>query len=237
MDLLSPNESHAFQSFLSSIDVDHSVVDQVVASDWAFLADDIPIPRASPGREALEKATKDLMALQPPPSLGSSAWSFSQPNSPYKQPRIPRSPAVANPLLQQHQHASPSSLMSPTLTRPHFTRDPSSSSSTIPPTPTPVEPSPSLPAKRSYSQESDIPKPPSKRSRTSPTSRTPHKSAASGSASGSGSASSSTKPTLLTTSQKKANHIQSEQKRRANIRRGYEALCDTVPALREAIAR
>ncbi|KIK55105.1 hypothetical protein GYMLUDRAFT_146593, partial [Collybiopsis luxurians FD-317 M1] len=43
------------------------------------------------------------------------------------------------------------------------------------------------------------------------------------------------KTTLLSPSQKKANHIQSEQKRRANIRRGYEALCETVPALREAI--
>ena len=43
------------------------------------------------------------------------------------------------------------------------------------------------------------------------------------------------KPTLLSPSQKKANHIQSEQKRRANIRRGYEALCETVPSLREAI--
>ncbi|ESK93966.1 helix-loop-helix dna-binding domain protein [Moniliophthora roreri MCA 2997] len=43
------------------------------------------------------------------------------------------------------------------------------------------------------------------------------------------------KSTLLSPSQKKANHIQSEQKRRANIRRGYEALCETVPALREAI--
>lgn len=43
------------------------------------------------------------------------------------------------------------------------------------------------------------------------------------------------KPPLLSTSQKKANHIQSEQKRRANIRRGYEALCEIVPALREAI--
>ncbi|KZS92469.1 hypothetical protein SISNIDRAFT_412644, partial [Sistotremastrum niveocremeum HHB9708] len=43
------------------------------------------------------------------------------------------------------------------------------------------------------------------------------------------------KPTLLTASQKKANHIQSEQKRRANIKRGYEALCETIPALREAI--
>ncbi|KAF9267971.1 hypothetical protein L218DRAFT_854748 [Marasmius fiardii PR-910] len=44
-----------------------------------------------------------------------------------------------------------------------------------------------------------------------------------------------TKSSLLSPSQKKANHIQSEQKRRANIRRGYEALCETVPALREAI--
>ena len=44
------------------------------------------------------------------------------------------------------------------------------------------------------------------------------------------------KPALLSASQKKANHIQSEQKRRANIRRGYEALCEVVPALREAIA-
>jgi hypothetical protein len=43
------------------------------------------------------------------------------------------------------------------------------------------------------------------------------------------------KTNLLSVSQKKANHIQSEQKRRANIRRGYAALCETVPALREAI--
>ncbi|KAG8951271.1 hypothetical protein FRC04_006510 [Tulasnella sp. 424] len=52
-------------------------------------------------------------------------------------------------------------------------------------------------------------------------------------------ASSSTGPPkqqqLLTAEQKKLNHIHSEQKRRANIRRGYDALCDVVPALREAI--
>ncbi|KDQ57362.1 hypothetical protein JAAARDRAFT_35993 [Jaapia argillacea MUCL 33604] len=65
----------------------------------------------------------------------------------------------------------------------------------------------------------------------------------SGSVSGSSTSTTSTlrpppsKPPLLTASQKKANHIQSEQKRRANIRRGYEALCDTVPALREAIKK
>ncbi|KAJ7912287.1 hypothetical protein B0H13DRAFT_2232526 [Mycena leptocephala] len=42
-------------------------------------------------------------------------------------------------------------------------------------------------------------------------------------------------PALLSKAQKQANHIQSEQRRRANIRRGYAALCEAVPALREAI--
>ena len=45
------------------------------------------------------------------------------------------------------------------------------------------------------------------------------------------------KPALLTPAEKRANHIQSEQKRRANIRRGYDVLCAAVPALREAIAQ
>ncbi|CEH16007.1 hypothetical protein CBOM_05884 [Ceraceosorus bombacis] len=40
---------------------------------------------------------------------------------------------------------------------------------------------------------------------------------------------------LLTDAEKKANHIASEQKRRANIRKGYEMLCDLVPNLREAL--
>jgi hypothetical protein len=50
-----------------------------------------------------------------------------------------------------------------------------------------------------------------------------------------GEASNGAKPALLSPSQKRANHIQSEQKRRANIRKGYEALTEAVPALREAI--
>jgi hypothetical protein len=60
-------------------------------------------------------------------------------------------------------------------------------------------------------------------------------------ASGSTSASSSSatqaqhKPPLLTAQQKKANHILSEQKRRAKIRRGYDALCEVVPNLRSAV--
>jgi hypothetical protein len=43
------------------------------------------------------------------------------------------------------------------------------------------------------------------------------------------------KPPLLTAQQKKANHILSEQKRRAKIRRGYEALCEVVPNLKSAV--
>ena len=36
---------------------------------------------------------------------------------------------------------------------------------------------------------------------------------------------------LLTPEEKKANHIASEQKRRANIRKGYDMLCDALPSL------
>lgn len=44
------------------------------------------------------------------------------------------------------------------------------------------------------------------------------------------------KPKLLSKDQKKKNHIHSEQKRRATIRRGYALLCEEVPSLRMAIA-
>ncbi|BGP33648.1 hypothetical protein JCM10296v2_005452 [Rhodotorula toruloides] len=44
------------------------------------------------------------------------------------------------------------------------------------------------------------------------------------------------KPALLTAEQKKANHIASEQKRRAAIRAGYDGLCEVVPALSAAVA-
>ncbi|GAA5927975.1 hypothetical protein JCM3775_002779 [Rhodotorula graminis] len=43
------------------------------------------------------------------------------------------------------------------------------------------------------------------------------------------------KGALLTAEQKKANHIASEQKRRAAIRQGYDGLCEVVPALRAAV--
>lgn len=57
------------------------------------------------------------------------------------------------------------------------------------------------------------------------------------SGSGSGSAAAGRKPphTLLTEAEKKANHIASEQKRRANIRKGYEMLCSGMPSLNDAL--
>ncbi|KAI1797278.1 hypothetical protein LXA43DRAFT_1177346 [Ganoderma leucocontextum] len=67
------------------------------------------------------------------------------------------------------------------------------------------------------------------------TSAVPHAASGSSAANSSSGGGANGKGTLLSPSQKRANHIQSEQKRRANIRRGYEALCEVVPALREAI--
>jgi len=87
-------------------------------------------------------------------------------------------------------------------------------------------PSRHLPSKRSHSEDSSSSSTSHKRQRPLPSragTSTPSQGVAGG------------KPTLLSATQKKANHIQSEQKRRANIRRGYEALCESIPALREAI--
>ncbi|GAA5977089.1 hypothetical protein JCM10908_004852 [Rhodotorula pacifica] len=45
----------------------------------------------------------------------------------------------------------------------------------------------------------------------------------------------SAKGPLLSAEQKKANHIASEQKRRAAIRKGYDGLCEVVPTLKAAV--
>lgn len=108
-------------------------------------------------------------------------------------------------------------------------------STRIPSPPSPLPPfrdsasPPGLPAPKRHSEFTSMPI--SKRARLSP----PESSRASASPPIPVPTPPSHKPALLSPSQKKANHIQSEQKRRANIRRGYEALCETVPALREAI--
>jgi hypothetical protein len=123
---------------------------------------------------------------------------------------------VNNSSSSSHSRAAPSRLHRSSVSA-------SSSSSSVT---TLAGPSRPLPSKRSHSEESSSSSTSHKRQRPSP------------SRSGGSTPSQAipgSKPVLLTPSQKKANHIQSEQKRRANIRRGYEALCETIPALREAI--
>ncbi|KAH9003046.1 hypothetical protein EDB86DRAFT_2894694 [Lactarius hatsudake] len=242
MSLLTPSESHAFQSFLSSIDYDYSIVESLVASaDWTTLSDEIgvPVPHAGPAKEALAKATKDLITLPPAPPPPSSAWEGAELKDLafFKPLRLPGPTFGSHPSLPQdvskqrhdfdhlqgtvnntqpsiHSRAPPSRFHRPS------TSASSSSSSNI------AGPSRHPPSKRSLSEESSSSSASHKRIRPSPSRA---------SASTPSQALPGSKPALLTASQKKANHIQSEQKRRANIRRGYEALCETIPALREAI--
>src|SRR5882757_3069921 len=235
MSLLTPSESHAFQSFLSSIDYDYSIVESLVASaDWTTIPDDmgIPVPHAGPAKEALEKATKDLITLPPVPPSSSGAWEAAELRDLtfFKPLRIPHHPStlgshppvspdipkqrhefdhlqsIVNNASSTHSRSAPSRLH----------RSPPSASSSSSSVTHAAGPSRPLPSKRSHSEESSSSSTSYKRQRPSPSragASTPSQLAVHGG-----------KPTLLTPSQKKANHIQSEQKRRANIRRGYEAL-------------
>ncbi|KAF7791192.1 hypothetical protein EIP86_002205 [Pleurotus ostreatoroseus] len=60
MSLLSPSEAHTFNSFLSNVELG-----DILNSEWNALVDNVPVPTAR-GKEALSKATKDLMSLEPP---------------------------------------------------------------------------------------------------------------------------------------------------------------------------
>lgn len=247
MSLLTPSESHAFQSFLSSIDYDYSLVESLVASaDWTSIPDDmgIPVPHAAPAKEALAKATKDLITLPPAPTPTSTSWeaaelkdlAFFKPLRPPSNPTAfgsqPPGPHDIPKLRNEFDHLqtivnNPSSSTQPRTAPSRFHRSSVSASSSSSSVTNLAGPSSRpLPSKRSHSEESSSSSTSHKRQRPSPSrsgGSTPAQTLP------------SSKPALLTTSQKKANHIQSEQKRRANIRRGYEALCETIPALREAI--
>ena len=243
MSLLTPSESHAFQSFLSSIDYDYSIVESIVAAaDWTTLSDEIgvPVPHAGPAKEALAKATKDLITLPPAPPSSSSAWEGTELKDIafFKPLRLPGPTHQALPpdIAKQRQdfdhlqnimnNAQPP--MHPRAAPPRFHRPSTSASSSSSSATNTAGPSRLPPSKRSLSEESSSSSASPKRLRPSP-------SRANASTSSQALSGSASKPALLTASQKKANHIQSEQKRRANIRRGYEALCETIPALREAI--
>ncbi|KAK2460289.1 hypothetical protein APHAL10511_007678 [Amanita phalloides] len=255
--LLTPSESLVFQSFLSSIDSP--------APDWVFyspVANDPPdfsVPQAQ-GREALAKATKDLMSLDagrwhPTVAASHHPRRPQQYHHPYNSQRHqPLRPQIGG---QQQHHASISHDPFPFLhanKHPQYQRpvhqrvghDPSAQ---------PQHPHhlvmPSG-ADGHHLRSGDSPTSaatPSAATTPITTTSTPHHALGSSSTMTearsprpskrqqlpSSLSSAAQKQNLLSPSQKKANHIQSEQKRRANIRKGYDALCETVPALREGI--
>ncbi|KAI0303694.1 hypothetical protein B0F90DRAFT_1708244, partial [Multifurca ochricompacta] len=237
MSLLTPSESHAFQSFLSSIDYDYSIVESLVASaDWTSLSDDIgvPVPHPGPAKEALAKATKDLITLPPAPSSSSSSWETTELKDLtfFKPLRLPHNPALGSqpqpPVpqdvpKQRNDFDHLQTIVNNAQTSIHF-RPAQSHLHRLPP----LASSSSSSATNLAGPSRPLPSSSASHKRQRPSSSRTSESTPSQGAPGS-------KPALLTASQKKANHIQSEQKRRANIRRGYEALCETIPTLREAI--
>lgn len=250
--LLTPSESHAFQSFLSSLDKLDAVT-----PEWSIFTNSDATSSPPSQRDELSRATRTLMALDPNPSVVPYPFSISSEQQETNR-SAPQPPNAQRPAYSPHSsHATNSSQeesfhphnRSYVVTPTHDAQSgpPSSSSpsySSQPPVPS---------AFKRTSTGSPISNGKAKRPRrsspspTSPLSVNPPSSAVSVTVPTSvydvsptqpetkSPSNCSSKPTLLSTSQKKANHIQSEQKRRANIRRGYEALCEIVPALREAI--
>ncbi|EMD31332.1 hypothetical protein CERSUDRAFT_119893 [Gelatoporia subvermispora B] len=277
--LLTPAESVAFKTFLASVDVH----DQ---EDWDELHPKISerIPQRQ-GKEALAKATKELMSLDGGPvatpksrATSVAASSTTMASSTASSSLWPAHDAQANArpgstyFFPSHtadeshsSHAFPSSHSQPQM-RGQQAGQSSASAFALPPlaenapaqrTATSMASSSSLPSlgpasasssKRALPSEADagLLNGSHKRQRPGSSSVLAQSPFAPNPAqqqhqdrtrrgSSSTPAAGPSKPALLSPSQKRANHIQSEQKRRANIRRGYEALCDAVPALREAI--
>ncbi|TFK70329.1 hypothetical protein BDN72DRAFT_896572 [Pluteus cervinus] len=96
MSLLTPSESHAFQSFLSSMDP----FSDAVAPEWSMYAhdaEDVEIPHLQ-GKEALAKATKDLM------SLDGDRWSSYGANGLHQHPQMQHQYHQHPQQQQVHQH-------------------------------------------------------------------------------------------------------------------------------------
>lgn len=282
--LLTASENNVLPSFLSPMGYPD---DALTAREWALLSPGSTLPTssdatafvASPNsdhKEALAKATKDLMSLEPERWRLQSAMQNGQDSLRFMQPH-------AMPMEFHHRPQQSTLGLNASISFPQgkLQLDPqlanmsdfkpstsSSSDSNLRSSPTNVGQHQTVPLQSSHRRVESSYKGRKISSTTDPQnmSSSPsrpelHPSSASSSSSSSSHSiskntsskrnrvSSSTSPTssvtpsttptqkqsLLSPSQKKANHIQSEQKRRANIRRGYEALCETVPALREAI--
>ena len=249
MSLLTPSESRAFQSFLDAT---------AFPVDWSMQLE-ISHEHMPPahGTEALTKATKDLM------SLDGDNWRFpSGPYSPgestatsaHRQQQVQTNPLT---LLYSARHQRPldNNADEAEQENPSSTYLGSSNShSQLAQLPfyhvvdskrTRADPYPYDHSSSSSSRHSPVDLlsstarlPPSAKRSPPPDARLSNKryrpSSTSQNLADEAQLLPQNKAVLLSPSQKKANHIQSEQKRRANIRRGYDALCETVPALREA---
>jgi len=196
----------------------------------------------SAGNE-LEHATRSLMSLTLPVTLEHTAYqhtptslTFSSPATPIVP--VPAYPAVATARAWRPYESSPTTQIDPSLigqgepstslrstsassssamTKFMITNNATTTTTSLSrkrPAPTPLAGS-AHPNKRPRSQSQAQPSPPTSGNANTTTS--------------------GSKPPLLTPAQKKANHIASEQKRRAKIRRGYDALCEVVPSLKAAI--
>ncbi|KAI5983373.1 hypothetical protein EDD15DRAFT_2376500 [Pisolithus albus] len=225
MSLLTPSEAHAFQSFLTTLDASE------IAADWNMQLD-LPLEHTSPvqGKDALTKATRDLMSLDADKlryPLRSSPGGSSATS-------VHRHPQPQNSLLARTHRSSdsrvyPDSEPVPSSSRPYISsRDGATvrSYSDDPRSPPPDCQSPSG-ANGSAKRSSPLGATSGIKRHRSTNDSAPH-------SPGEEKSAQNNRTALLSPSQKKANHIQSEQKRRANIRRGYDALCEIVPALREA---
>lgn len=267
MSLLTPTEAVTFQTFLSSINYTESYNGPTPAEwmllHHGVRHPDDPEP-SYPEAPRLRKATLDLMSLDVAGTnnLSSSGpWHRSPTNSKHSYPYPMQAdrivPSDRPSLLIENvrqiypPHSSSNSppsagvaLPSSASPYPSATSDVLRSSGSRLPTrssskrsydtvslSTPAQPS----APTSYSSTTQR----AKRSRQSspPLQRTSDPSQSPPPVQIEEGTSSSSRSQLLSASQKRANHIQSEQKRRANIRRGYEALCEAVPALKEAIRK
>ncbi|KAI6108047.1 hypothetical protein F5141DRAFT_1120349 [Pisolithus sp. B1] len=227
MSLLTPSEAHAFQSFLTSLDASE------FPADWNMQLD-LPLEHTPPaqGRDALTKATRDLMSLDadklryPLRSSpgGSSATSVHR----HSQPQNSLSLLLARTHRSTDSRVHPDSEPIPSSSRPYISsQGPTMRSSSDDPRSSPPDCQSPSGANGSVKRSPPL-------GATSGTKRHRSSNDSAPLSPGEEKLVQNNRAALLSPSQKKANHIQSEQKRRANIRRGYDALCEIVPALREA---
>lgn len=228
MSILTASESNAFMSFLTSMDYNPSTAspDEYLIPEWDLYTANTDLIIQASGKEALAQATKNLMSLD---ALATGKISRPDlqlhhlPSSSYKHP-------MQYPLTLRTT-VDPAAF-SFTRSPPPADDVPSYASSSV--SSTDSAPSPSTPTELLSPPIFPSPRTSLKRAAPAPSASSSNKRARPSSApTTSSSSGSGSKPALLSATQKKANHIQSEQKRRANIRRGYEALCDAVPSLRD----